>query len=129
MYRYLYGQTNESQISRFLKEIPVSLYQDYAQPEHVMQYLGSHKTTIPVSKNYSSEVYIPKTSNNLAPETKNLQAQNPALFKLYTPVQHSKFGIGLVQKCEQRGSQQISVTVKFKSGVTKEIDAKFLTKI
>ncbi len=129
LYRYLYGQTNESQISRFLKEIPVSLYQDYAQPEHVMQYLGSHKTTIPVSKNYSSEVYIPKTSNNLAPETKNLQAQNPALFKLYTPVQHSKFGIGLVQKCEQRGSQQISVTVKFKSGVTKEIDAKFLTKI
>lgn len=131
LYRYLYGQTNESIESRFLKEIPANLWQLYAQPEHVMQYLGANKTTIPVNKNYSSEVYIPKNNNshNLAPETIKLQAQNPALFKLYTPVQHSKFGIGLVQKCEQRGSQQISVTVKFKSGVTKEIDAKFLTKI
>ncbi|HLB94252.1 MAG TPA: UvrD-helicase domain-containing protein [Candidatus Babeliales bacterium] len=130
LYRYLYGQTNESVISRFLKEIPVSLYQDYAQPEHVMQYLGAHKTNLQASKNYYSETYIPKNSNNnLVSETKNLQPQNPVLFKLYTPVQHSKFGIGLVQKCEQRGSQQVSVTVKFKSGVTKEIDAKFLTKI
>ncbi|HLB40262.1 MAG TPA: hypothetical protein VJJ83_00590, partial [Candidatus Babeliales bacterium] len=53
----------------------------------------------------------------------------PLPYKKLTPVQHAKFGVGIVQKCEPRGSAQFTVTVLFRSGAVKTIDAKFLTRI
>ncbi len=46
-------------------------------------------------------------------------------FKTHQPVNHEKFGTGIIQKVEDKGNGLIYVTVKFKTG-QKKLDSKFL---
>lgn len=182
LYRYLYGQTTEAVESRFLREIPAHLYQNYGNQSYDQQRrtpsfadpfsatefaqiltpvsqtnhlthapIKPNKTSFTPAKNStltntyhrasSSSAHAPKSpalTNNYQARaqlvnqrsTDPAAANSPALpYKKFTPVQHSKFGIGIVQKCEARSNDQFTVTVQFKSGAIKAIDAKFLTAI
>ncbi len=49
-------------------------------------------------------------------------------FKINHPVTHAKYGVGIVQKVEDRADSTTYVTVKFKTG-TKKITSDFLQKL
>jgi hypothetical protein len=49
-------------------------------------------------------------------------------FKKFQSVQHTKFGIGIIQEVEQKDEDTIYITAKFKSGV-KKVKADFLEKV
>jgi len=57
-------------------------------------------------------------------------SSNPgkAKWKEHQPVQHKIFGIGVIQKVEEKHRDKIHITAKFKAGI-KKIDAKFLQKV
>lgn len=49
-------------------------------------------------------------------------------WKKNQPVQHVKFGIGIVEKVEKKGTDKFYITARFKLGI-KKIDAQFLKKV
>ena len=148
-YRQTYGSMEAQISSRFIDEIPQS-YARFDKTEHwqtseikhyflnwlklappsitsnVMTFstYPQSKTTNLVYDQFDSKDdeiptrYVPRTKTN---NTKI------STFKISQPVQHAKFGLGIVQSVEEKSGKNL-VTVKFKEGV-KIIDGSFLTSI
>ncbi len=133
-YRYSYGQMVDQRPSRFLHETPAHLvanndcsnwrapeladfFADWLNikntPSKLMTFGGAQYTT----KTMQSKKAATTSSRIFTTKWKNKQ-----------PVKHKKFGLGLVEKIEQKANDKIYITVKFKSG-TKKIVADFLQKI
>lgn len=141
-YRYTYGSMNDQRPSRFLSEIPehlaqnhnISQWSPFEITKFLCQWFGNQKEQQP------SLVFTFGMATPTKPEKiKELPAQeimqkNAAtitslnVFKKFQSVQHTKFGIGIVQDVEHKDSNTMYVTAKFKSG-TKKVRADFLQKI
>lgn len=130
-YRYTYGQMTDQIPSVFLKEIPRHL---------TIEHDGSHTNELQQQQYFAQwlNIHVPSAASTVmtfgaarkvtprrsAPiQTKR---QPSTRFKKNQPVKHNKFGVGIIQKIEQRGTDKTFVTVKFKTGI-KKIDAQFLT--
>lgn len=142
-YRYSYGQMNDQLQSRFLKEVPERLctienaafWQTAQQRLFFAQWLGidipkSVMTFRTATSVKPKSTYATKTKQNIFAKKSfsNKPTFSKSRFKKNQPVQHKKFGMGIVQKVEKKDAATLYVTAKFKAGI-KKIDAKFLTTI
>ena len=131
--RHTYGQLSEHLPSRFIREIPTSLLTrhdiGHMHPEQMDQifreWLGdrSNQSRGPI-------LTFGSTRNLLDQKTQNMEAQAPFQhsFKKNQPVQHSKFGIGIIKEIELKKNGKLYITANFKSG-TKKIEASFLSTV
>jgi len=140
-YRYAFGQTSYQPESRFLKEIPNNLQNkidltrsNTAQIDAMFyRWLGINmpKISSSVVTFCTAKKLKPKTNKKSTLKIKNDTSKsvwNTGNWKKNQPVQHEKFGIGVIQKVEVKGIDKTYITAKFKVGI-KKLDSKFLTKI
>lgn len=127
--------------SRFLAEIPESL----AQKHDISQWSVFEMSTFFVRwfgnemHNQASSIITFGTATKSKQDTKEQNVINKEFsvktynkktdgFKKFQSVQHTKFGIGIIQEVEQKDEDTIYITAKFKSGV-KKVKADFLEKV
>jgi len=131
-YRYTYGQMTDQIPSDFLKEIPNNLALEHdgsrtnelQQQQYFAQWLNINvpsPTAHTVMTFGAARKATPRRSGPIQPKRKT-----STRLRKNQPVKHNKFGVGIIQKIEQRGTEKTFVTVKFKAGI-KKIDAQFLT--
>jgi len=145
-YRYAFRSMTDTLPSRFLDEIPTNLTvaenaSYWKTPDmrtamsawlgekttapaesHVMTF-GAAKTTLPDPfEESSTQITRTLTMNDETPQKKVKK------FRLQQPVQHEKFGIGLVEEIEAKGSGVTYLTIKFKTG-KKKLDSQFVTSV
>lgn len=120
-YRYTFGQMSDQLPSRFLKEIPKSL-----APIHDCAYLNSSQlqTLFMNWLDIKNKQQIQTFATKQTKEHDNIIG----IWKKNQPVSHPKFGIGIIQKIEQKTNNNHYLTVKFRS-CTKKIDAQFLKRV
>lgn len=133
-YRYTYGQMASQPPSRFLKELP---------DKHFIHHDCSHDRTHQIDTLFANWLGIKERTTTqsevftfgLARKEKPIQKKTMHTTKIVgrawrknQPVQHTKFGIGIVQKVEKKSAEKIYLTVKFKTG-TKKLDSKFVIKV
>jgi ATP-dependent exoDNAse (exonuclease V) beta subunit len=70
----------------------------------------------------------PSVAKAMAGKQPDMPHTSNSAFKVNHPVTHAKYGVGIVQKIEDRADNTTYVTVKFKSG-TKKITSEFLQKV
>lgn len=154
-YRYSFGQMTDQLPSRFLKEIPkrlvavedASYWREPQQREFFNTWLGWNAEA-PKVMTFGAAAREPhkkpsmratpayKTKPTFAGKTNQIKTSlsssndktSNSSWKKNQPVKHAKFGVGIVQECEERSNGKIFVTAKFKEG-TKKIDAQFLETI
>lgn len=133
-YRYAYRNMTDQQPSRFLEEIPKNLAprEDcsyWKTPEwrtYFSTWLGGRSTQPQPNTVMTFGSAQPLKKQNVVFDPKQPVARNPlAPFKKNQPVQHAKFGVGLVQEVEVKSDKTVYVTVGFKTG-KKKVDAQFL---
>lgn len=126
--RHTYGQMTEHLPSRFIREIPTSLFTrhdlGYMHPEQLdmifNQWIGSRKVQqVPMMTFGAQHPVITK------PSDKEGQAQQLGSWKKHQPVAHPQFGVGIIQEIELKKNGKLYVTANFKSG-TKKIESSFL---
>lgn len=141
-YRQTYGSMEPQISSRFIDEIPRT-HARFDKTEHWQQYevktyfaqwlnleptqsavmtFGATKRALPDPFEESQAEEIP--TRYVRPKT-NTGKRGP--FKINQPVQHAKFGLGIVQAVEEKPGKSL-VTAKFKDGV-KTIEGSFLTSV
>ncbi|MDR3550699.1 MAG: 3'-5' exonuclease [Candidatus Babeliales bacterium] len=147
-YRYAYRNMTDQLPSRFLDEIPENLavhddasywkapdMRTYASKwltgaqlsagaNHVMTFGAASYAKPTVSTKAIIERSIEKQKQT-NPQTIALQPMKQSKFKLQQPVQHEKFGVGLVEEIEVKSPTIVYLTVKFKTG-KKKLDSKFV---
>jgi DNA helicase II / ATP-dependent DNA helicase PcrA len=140
-YRYTFGSMSDQRPSRFLAEIPESL----AQKHDISQWSVFEMSTFFVRwfgnemHNQASSIITFGTATKSKQDTKEQNVINKEFsvktynkktdgFKKFQSVQHTKFGIGIIQEVEQKDEDTIYITAKFKSGV-KKVKADFLEKV
>lgn len=126
--RHTYGQMTEHLPSRFLREIPSSLFTrhdlGYAHQEQLdmvfKQWIGSHKIERPPIMTFGLK------SNTLTPNaTPEKPAEHSCTWKKNQPVTHPQFGVGTIQEIELKKNGKVYVTANFKTG-TKKIESSFI---
>jgi len=122
-HRYTYGRMVDQRASRFLHEIPqhlvhtdeCSYWKSYQFKPYFTAWLaGSMAHAAPIQQVQRASVPAPKTALTSA-----------RVFKTNQPVQHETYGMGIVQKIEEKSDATVYVTVKFKTG-SKKIMSTFL---
>ncbi len=126
--RHTYGQMTEYIPSRFLREIPSSLFTrhdlGYTHQEQLdmifKQWIGSHKVERPPIMTFGLK------SNTLTPNaTPAKPAEHSCTWKKNQPVTHPQFGVGIIQEIELKKNGKVYVTANFKTG-TKKIESSFI---
>lgn len=117
-YRYNFGTMTDQRPSRFVQEIPLKFASFFDAS-------GWNSTQI---LSFFSQ-WITGASFSLSTQPKKsavtISSQNNFIaWKKNQPVQHEKFGIGLIQDIELKGNGLTYLQVKFKSG-NKKVDATF----
>jgi DNA helicase-2/ATP-dependent DNA helicase PcrA len=129
--RHTYGQLTEHLPSRFIREIPTSLFTrhdlGYAYPEQLdmifSQWLHSQKSlTTPILTFGNKQATIANK------ETAKIAINQEISWKKNQPVSHSQFGIGIIQEIELKKNGKLYITANFKSG-TKKIESSFLKSV
>lgn len=130
--RHTYGQLTEHLPSRFIREIPTSLLTRYdighMHPEQMDDIFGQwlapqvHQPRATILTFATAQVSRQKTVAS------HCSGSNPPDFKKNQPVQHAKFGVGIIQEIELKKNGKLYITANFKTG-TKKIEASFLNKI
>lgn len=125
--RHTYGQLTEHLPSRFIREIPTSLFTrhdlGYTHPEQLdmifSQWLGSrqHQTSAVIT--FGSPRITQAKPGTQEP------AEQPCAWKKHQPVAHPQFGVGIVQEIELKKNGKLYITANFKAG-TKKIESSFL---
>lgn len=152
--RYTYGRINDQRPSRFIKEIPQesipvidcaylsnyqlnALFDEWLSNKKVPQENREVLTFGAASRTLFSKATpsnIAKAATHQAGTHKNATSHTAktqdvgVCWKKNQPVNHTKFGIGIIQEVEVKNNDHIYITAKFKDG-TKKIDAKFLSKV
>lgn len=119
-YRTTYGATSDSCASRFIYELPEHLIQRYdvsywAKPQ-ILDLFGEWFDVQPTITSTTVRHAIKPG------KAKPITHHKP--LRQYQTIRHIQFGVGFIQKIQQRGKSSIA-EVKFKSGV-KKIDTRFL---
>lgn len=143
-YRYAYRSMTDQMPSWFLKEMPDGIESEdcsqWKAPEfkrYFSQWFGAASTPRASYTSGPILTFGKANASQSASQTKPMlkSADEPkrtiipaAPFKIKQPVQHAKFGVGVVTEIEQKLNDQFFVTVSFKTG-KKKLDSKFLKKI
>lgn len=126
--RHMYGQMAEYLPSRFLREIPSSLFTrhdlGYIYTEQLdmifSDWLGQIKITRQPVMTYGTKIQYTASTQ----PTQNSE-QLSSSWKKNQPVAHPQFGVGIVQEIELKKNGKLYITANFKSG-TKKIESTFL---
>jgi len=124
-YRYTYGTMTTQRPSRFLAELPTNrfVHNDCAHAKaHQIASLFCQWLNVQTKKSAESRVFTFGSAKKIVHTKKT--AMSKTGWKKNQPVQHKKFGIGVIKKVEKK-TASIYLTVTFKSGV-KKLDAKFV---
>lgn len=124
-YRHTYGQVAEHRLSRFIEEINCQqlVHQDATQwginfmKNYIVQWLVSiavppTPVVSPKPLQWADDPFQPATSVQSA-------------WKVNQAVMHQTFGVGKIEKIEEKGHDKTYLTIKF-SYVRKRIDARFV---
>jgi DNA helicase II / ATP-dependent DNA helicase PcrA len=141
--RHTYGKLTDQIASRFTKELPehlvpcqdASLWRTQMVRTFLAQWLGFttiHTThyTQPVLEKPKPENKIPIKPQKITSNTTSIPTHNDTqitskyAWRLYQPVKHASFGIGIIKLIEQKGTQTV-ITAQFRTG-TKKIVSDFL---
>ncbi len=134
-FRYTYGQMSEQIPSQFLDELPAKLivkedcaYWNNSRFVHYFaDWLGiKHGDAFAFEKHRTEFATLIKDKIEAKPVKKSSKKEDGS-FKKHQPVQHKKYGTGIVQSVE-KSSETSVVTVKFKAGI-KKIVASFLESV
>jgi DNA helicase-2/ATP-dependent DNA helicase PcrA len=125
--RHTYGQLTEHLPSRFMREIPTSLFTrhdlGYTHPEQLdmifAQWLQAEKA--PPKSILTFGTARQQTRTGIREEN----AEHAHDWKKNQPVTHAQFGVGIIQEIELRRNGKLYITANFKSG-TKKIESSFL---
>ena len=126
--RHTYGQLTEHLPSRFIREIPPSLFTrhdlGYTHQEQLdmifSQWLGARK-----AQTSSVLTFGAPRQDSSKPTISETQIDKANAWKKHQPVAHPQFGVGIIQEIELKKNGKLYVTANFKSG-TKKIEASFL---
>jgi len=129
--RYTYGQMSDCLPSRFLREIPISLFARheiaYAAPAHIEylfdMWLHNGKNRQDGLITFGAAKRVKKADTMHVSEIKS-----SGEWKKHQPVAHPKFGIGIIEDIECKRDGMLYVTARFKVG-KKKISANFLKKV
>ena len=131
-YRYAFGQGSYQIPSRFLKEMPQKLLGeiDFTKAyDHQIDAIFYRWLGINCPTQKSTPVLTFGTARKSTTKSKQtIKIKTPATksrWKKNQPVSHKKFGIGVVQKVEEKGVGKIYITATFKAGI-KKVDSQFL---
>jgi len=131
-YRYTYGAMNHQPPSRFLAELPVQQFKHHdCSRSRIHQIDSLFADWICLKKRTASrpEVFTFGPARTTQQAEKKIQKTSRASgWKKNQPVQHKKFGVGIIQRVEKKTASTTYLTVKFKFG-TKKLDSKFLVKL
>lgn len=127
-YRYTYGQMADQIPSRFLSEIPQNHINNYDLRNKQNNTQAFFATWLGIKQ---SEQHVMTFStpikNNPIPSKKSDHDQLPkkstSKYRKNQPVQHKKYGIGLIQKIEPQTDGTTYITAQFKSGIKKILDS------
>ena len=72
--------------------------------------------------------FVKTSADRMADRHSDMPNISSSGFKINHPVAHAKYGVGIVQKVEDRADNTTYVTVKFKAGI-KKITSEFLQKV
>lgn len=125
--RHTYGQLTEHLPSRFIREIPSSLFTrhdlGYTYPEQLdiifSQWLHTQRSHAVPVLTFGSKQTIP------AKKTEEIAVHQDINWKKNKPVAHAQFGIGIIQEVERKQNGKLYITANFKAG-TKKIESSFL---
>ena len=126
--RHTYGQLTEHLPSRFMREIPSSLFTrhdlGYMHPEQLdiifNQWISSRKTEPSPVMTFGA----PRQASTKQP-IQEQKIEQPGPWKKHQPIAHPQFGVGIIQEIELKKNGKLYVTANFKSG-TKKIESSFL---
>lgn len=132
-FRYTYGQMSEQMPSQFLDELPAKLigkedcaYWNNARfAQYFADWLGMRHTNEFETKRHEFASLV-KDKIATKPVVKSSKKETNS-FKVHQPVQHKKYGTGIVQNIDKQSDTTV-ITVKFKNGI-KKILASFLEMI
>jgi len=123
-HRYTYGRMVDQRASRFLHEIPPHLVNtddcSYWKSYQIKPYFTDWLDGVPPVFQHA-----PKTIS-IVPAME--PRANTRHFRPNQPVSHATYGMGIVQKIEEKSDETTYVTVKFKTG-SKKIVSTFLRSI
>jgi len=119
-YRYAFGQAAYQMESRFIKEMPNNL---------IVETDCSNLEQQRIENSFCNWLGIKTTAKKRSTIlTFGAAKKVKVKWRKNQPVQHKKFGIGVVQKVEERASGKYYLTVKFRVG-SKKIDSQFVEKV
>lgn len=121
-YRYTYGNITEQRPSRFIQELSDSVQKfdySYCNEEQYISDFLQWISNSPKQIKINLEKNDPNKINSI--ESKNNQN---FIWKPYQTVSHKKFGIGIIQKVEEKTNTTF-LTIKFKEDI-KKVDSKFI---
>ena len=126
--RHTYGQLTEHLPSRFMREIPSSLFTrhdlGYMHPEQLdiifNQWISSRKTEPSPVMTFGA----PRQASTKQP-IQEQKIEQPGPWKKHQPIAHPQFGVCIIQEIELKKNGKLYVTANFKSG-TKKIESSFL---
>jgi len=131
-YRHTFGQMEHQTASRFWSEIPQAIVQEdcsHWQQHQMRSYCASWLNIKQLTIAPSVITFGAATKKVVEqPTPQPIAKVSTSGWKKNQPVQHQSFGIGVVQKIEEKGQDTIYITARFKMGV-KKVDAKFLKAI
>lgn len=142
LYRKTYGQTLYQSSSRFLDEVPEKLVQkidcNYWTNLQFQSYFANwlgykiEENNVLTFGSYASRNFdeTPKTKTYIQEKpAANTYATRPKLepntWRVNRTVKHKDFGLGIIQKVDDKGNGKFTITTKFGTGI-KKIDSTFL---
>jgi len=125
-YRNSFGQTNVQIQSRFLEELPSGLIykEDSSSYFELEQFSNIFAQFFGVKLSSTNKVFTFNTAS-LDKENINLKRIN---WKKNQIIKHQQFGVGMIEKIENRNDGKDFITIKFKSG-SKKVDSRFIKTI
>lgn len=138
LYRKTYGQTLYQASSRFLDEVPEQLvyrldcnyWTDIQFKFYFANWLGykAEDKNVMTFGAYNGNNNQNQRTFPVKAESKNTYASRPKIestWKVNKAVKHKEFGLGLIQKVDDKGNGKFTITTKFGSGI-KKISSDFL---
>lgn len=127
-YRTSYGQTETPRPSRFLEEIAPHLLQEHhcmywneQEYKELFNEFFGHKKTVTKIQTFGASTKTTMQATSKSASVKPWQKNHFA--------EHKIFGIGLIKEVEQKDNGTTVLTIQFKNGGTKKIDASFVKSV
>ena len=124
-HRYMYGQMSYQVTSRFVRDIPYYLAPSEDATNWTIHQIYNFFTNWIGPNAFIPTLGIKKPSTLKPKKPAKPKPQIVSPFKKGQPVQHKKYGIGIIESVEHKQDKTIHVSVQFKVGL-KKIAANFL---